>query len=102
VLYQAAPAFEASALPEAWSPPGLPASRSLPLSGVTADGSTLNTANQWDIYGSSYQYNVPAATVTSDEVGATVQAEFMVSDSYTGAHSEVVSSLIENGQTLIG
>ena len=69
---------------------------------VTTDGTTLNTAGQWDIYGSSYRYNVPADSVTSDEAGATVQSEFMVSDSYTGAHSEVITSLTENGNILIG
>lgn len=65
-----------------------------------SDGSNLH----WDIYGgpSGFHYNAGYATVQSLEAGNTVTQEFMVSDAYNGGHTDTVTSLIEDGQSLIG
>jgi len=69
-----------------------------------ADGTTVNTAGQFDVYGgpSGYQYNEPYGSVTSEEAAKTVTAVFLVSDSYTGAHAETVTSVDDGGVQLVG
>jgi hypothetical protein len=70
-----------------------------------ADGTTVNTASQFDVYGgpSGYQYNASWATITGQlEKGQHITSEQVVSDTYTGPTSVTITSLNDGTAQLIG
>jgi hypothetical protein len=73
---------------------------------AAADGTTVNTAGQFDVQNgpSGYHYNMSWADVVGleQQQGAKVTSEQVVSDTYTGPTTVIITSLNDGTAQLIG